>query len=264
MKNCKSSCLALVAILALAAVPALAQDVIPHGTDSWTTSGDGSSYTDLSLPAGFLDAGCPAFNGRVILAGVPIVTSPPNAFNGGDTLIERLEDATFDDKGVATTKIVVRGLHFRVADALKTGCGDWKADVGADKQQSATDMTIVRQDSTGGYFTAPISVNAVWTFTRTDGTVRTLKTSNVLTSSDQSPWQSGSCGKALATGRTTTALVDSENTGKPSLKISAQISVGFHPGFGPSCRPVVLCRGKMIDPTIHCYGPAIAAPASTF
>jgi hypothetical protein len=255
--------LALVAAAVLAAVPALAQDVIPHGTDSWTTAGDGSSYTDLSLPAGFLDPNCDAFSGRVILAGVPIVTSPPNAFNGGDTLVERLDDAVFDAKGTATTNIIVRGLHFQGTAPLKTACGDWTADVGLDKQQSTTQMTIVRQDSSGGYFTAPISVNTVWTFTRSgDGAVRTLSTSNVLTSSEQSPWQAGTCTKSLAV-KQRTALVDAGNHGKPSLKI-ASVSVGFNPGYGPNCRPVVLCRGKMIDPSIHCYSPAVAAPGSTF
>jgi len=258
--NWKRSGITLFAGLVLAAVPAVAQDVIARGTDSWKTAGDGTSYTDLSLPAGFLDRDCPAFKGRVILEGVPVVTSPSDAFNGGDTLIERLADATFDDQGVARTKIVVRGLHFQVADVLKTGCGEWKADIGLDQHQTPTEMTIVREDENGGYFTAPISVDVIWTFTRTsDKAVQTLATSNVLTSDERSPWQAGSCGKsAKAAGIRRPALVDATNQGKPALKIAA-ISRGFNPGFGPSCRPSVLCRGKQIDPTLHCYFPASLA-----
>ena len=265
IRNWKRSGSTLLAALVVATVPALAQDVIPRGTDSWRTAGDGTSFTDLSLPAGFLDKNCPAFEGRVVLAGVPIATTPAGAFYDGDTLVERLDDAVFDDKGVARTKIVVRGLHFQGADPLKTACGDWKADVGLARQQTPTVMTIVREGADGGYFTAPISVDVVWTFTRTsDGTARTLSTSNVLTSSERSPWQSGSCaGKAAAT--TQTALVDSGNQGTPSLKIATATN-GFNPGFGPNCRINSGCRGKSIDPSIHCYTPAIASytPSSSF
>jgi hypothetical protein len=255
--------IALFAVVALAAVPALAQDVITRGTDSWKTAGDGSSYTDLSLPAGFLDKNCAAFQGRVILAGVPIVTSPPDAFYGGDTLVERLDDAVFDAKGVATTNIIVRGLHFQVVDPLKTDCGDWSADVGLDKQQTVTQMTIVREDASGGYFTAPIAVDVVWTFTRSsDGAVRTLSTSNVLTSDEKSPWQSGTCSKAAAVNRRA-PLIDAHNHGKPALKV-ASVSRGFNPGYGPNCLPNVLCRGKQIDPSVHCYSPARATFSSSY
>jgi hypothetical protein len=256
----------LVAVLAVAAVPALAQDrdVIPRGTDSWKTAGDGSSYTDLNLPAGFLDKDCPAFKGRVVLAGVPVETVPADAYNGGDTLVERLEDAVFDAKGVAQVKIVVRGLHFKGADSLKTDCGEWSADVGLAKEQSPTVMTIVREDAHGGYFTAPISVDTVWTFTRSsDGAVRTLGTSNILTSDEKSPWSSDTCTKSAAAGTRRPALVKPGN-GRPALKIAA-VTHGFNPGY-VNCRPSVLCRGKQIDPSIHCYSPAsaIASPSSSF
>jgi hypothetical protein len=244
------------AIVLVAAVPALAQDVIPAGTDSWRTAGDGSSYTDLSLPAGFLDKGCAAFQGRVILAGVPIEAQPKDAYSGGDTLVERLQDAVFDANGVAQVKIIVRGLHFQGANTLKTDCGEWSADVGLAAQQSATVMTIVREDANGGYFQAPISVDTVWTFTRAaDGAVRTLTTSNVLTSDEKSPWQAGTCTKSAATGTRRPALINPSGHGKPTMKI-ASVSRGFNPGYGPGCQPVVLCRGKMIDPSIHCYSAA--------
>lgn len=259
----RSSLLLFAAIALVSAVPALAQDVIPAGTDSWRTPPDGSSYTDLNLPAGFLDKDCPAFQGRVILGGVPIEAQPQDAYSYGDTLVERLQDAAFDEKGVAQVKIIVRGLHFQGANTLKTGCGDWSADVGLAKQQSTTVMTIVREDANGGYFQAPISVDTIWTFTRaSDGAVRTLSTSNILTSDEKSPWQAGTCTKAAA-GTRRPALINPSGHGKPTMKIAA-ISRGFNPGYGPTCQPAVLCRGKMIDPSIHCYSPATAFPSSPF
>jgi hypothetical protein len=249
--------LMMLAVLVLLAVPALAQDVITRGTDPWYTAPDGSSYTDLNLPAGFLDKDCSGYQGHVVLAGVPVEAKPADAYYYGDTLVERLEDAVFDANGVAKVKIVVRGLHFKGADALKTDCGEWSADVGLAKEQTPTEMTIVRENENGGYFTAPISVDTVWTFTRSsDGAVRTLNTSNILTSDEKSPWQAGTCTKAAAVTRKP-ALINATNHGKPSLKIAA-ISRGFNPGFGPNCLPNVLCRGKQIDPSIHCYSPAIA------
>lgn len=263
-KSTRSGMLLFALLALVAAVPALAQDVISAGTDSWRTPPDGSSYTDLNLPAGFLDKDCPAFQGRVILGGVPVEASPKDAYSYGDTLVERLEDAVFDAKGVAQVKIIVRGLHFQGANTLKTDCGEWSADVGLAKQQSATVMTIVREDANGGYFQAPISVDTVWTFTRaSDGAVRTLGTSNILTSDEKSPWQAGTCTKAAGTGTRRPALINPSGHGKPTMKIAA-VSRGFNPGYGPNCVANVLCRGKQIDPSIHCYSPATSFPSSPF
>lgn len=260
----RSSLLLFAALVLVVAVPALAQDVIPAGTDSWRTPPDGSTYTDLNLPAGFLDKDCAAFQGRVVLGGVPVEADPKDAYSYGDTLVERLEDAVFDEKGVAQVKIIVRGLHFQGANTLKTDCGEWSADVGLAKEQSATVMTIVREDANGGYFQAPISVDTVWTFTRSsDGAVRTLGTSNILTSDEKSPWQAGTCTKAAATRNHRPALINPSGHGKPTMKIAA-VTRGFNPGYGPNCQVSSLCRGKQIDPSIHCYAPATSFPSSPF
>jgi len=256
------SCQRLGMMIALSAVlsaaPTLAQDrdVIPRGSDGWTTAGDGSTVAEVILPAGFLDKDCPAYHKEAVLVGVPVETSPEGAFDGADTIIERLDDATFDDKGVARTKIAVRALHFRAVDNLGTGCGEWSADVGLDKDQAVTQMTIVREDAKGGYFTAPIAVNALWTFRRTsDGAERQLRTSNVLTSEDRSPWQADSCGRAAAS---VDSVLVASGSGAGLKVAAASISRGFNPGY-VNCQPVRLCRGKVLDPAIHCYSAASAA-----
>jgi hypothetical protein len=250
--------LALSAVLSAAPTLAQDRDVIPRGSDGWTTAGDGSTVAEVILPAGFLDRDCPAYHKEVVLKGVPVETSPEGAFGNADTIIERLGDAAFDERGVATTKIAVRALHFRAVDDLGTGCGEWSADVGLDKNQAVTEMTIVREDERGGYFTAPIAVNSVWTFRRaSDGAERQLRTSNVLTSDDRSPWQSQSCSKASASAGS--VLVG----GNAGLKVAAaSISRGFNPGY-VNCQPVRLCRGKVLDPAIHCYTAASAASTAS-
>jgi hypothetical protein len=263
MGLCKTRSVAFLAVLALAALPAVAQDVIPRGSDAWKTAGGGQTYSKLSLPAGFLDANCDAVAQDVALEGVPVATSPEGAFGDADTIIERLSDAVFDEKGVATTKVVVRALHFRAADLVKSSCGDWSAEVGLAKDQASTVMTIVRESASGGTFTAPISVDAVWTFTRTsDGAVRQMSTSNLLTSDQPSPWHAGSCSKAITLTERSSAIVDSDNDARPDYKVAAR-ATSFNPGYDPACRPTVLCRGKQMDPAVHCYGVADASSVSS-
>jgi hypothetical protein len=258
MQNRKQLGGSLLAVLLLAAVPVVAQDV-PRGTDAWRTPGDGRTSTDLNLPAGFLDQGCPGYADKVVLAGVPVATSPADAYEGADTFIERLQDVTFDAKGVGTTRIVVRGLHFRATADLKTGCGDWSAEVGLASAQTPTTMTIVRDGEAGGYFTAPISVDAVWIFRRaSDNAERTLSTSNLLTTDERTPWTSATCGKSLGSAKALAAassiLVDSNNDGRPDAKIAGG-SARFNAGLDPACRPWSPCRQKGLDPTRHCYEP---------
>ena len=161
------------------------RDVIPRGSDGWRTTSDGSTYVDLTFPAGFPRRRFPAFAEKVHLKGVPVATSPAGAFADADTIVERTGDAELKD-GVTKVPVVVRALHFAAQGPLKTGCGDWDAEVGLSREQRATEMVIRQEDERGGSFTAAISVDAVWTFTPGE-TVRQLNTSNVLTSDEPTP-----------------------------------------------------------------------------
>lgn len=257
-RNWKLQGLVLLSLM-LAAVSALAQEsnVIPRGVDLWRTPGNGSTVAELHLPPGFLDKDCPAFDGEVVLEGVPVATLPEGAFGNADTVIERLNDAVFDDKGVATAKIVVRALHFRSVAPLETGCGEWMAEVGLGREQAVTKMTIVREDARGGFFTAPISVDTVWTLTRKQGkAVRTLGTSNLLVSEERTPWRSEPCPNTPAIKRPS-VIVDVNNDNKADLKVAAA-SRFFNAGWDLQCKPYSPCRGKLIDPAIHCYEPALS------
>jgi hypothetical protein len=159
----KLSVLAICAFAILLAVPAFAADrVISNGVDLWRTPGDGSSFADFSkqpIPAGFFCPGSAPFTGRIVMQGIPIASSRPGALGNADTVIERLDNATFNKKGVATTRIQMRAMQFEGVTLVKTVCGDFKAFVRLDGEQPVTQMRIVRDHEKGGRFFAPISVN---------------------------------------------------------------------------------------------------------
>lgn len=162
----KLSVLAVCAFAILLAVPAFASNrVITNGIDLWVTPGDGTTFADFSIetiPAGFFCAGSPAFTGRVPLKGVPIASG--GAVGEADTIIQRLDNATFNKKGVATTRIQMRAMQFESVGSVKTACGDFKLRVTLDGQQPVTNMRIVRDNEKGGRFFAPIWVNIKMTF----------------------------------------------------------------------------------------------------
>ena len=159
----KLSCL-VVSLVVLLAVPALAADrVIYNGIDLWQTPGNGSTFFDFAktpIPAGFFCFKSEPFGGRIAFKGVPLATSAPGALGATDTIVQRLDDAVFNRKGVATTRLQLRALNFESLAPVKTACGDFVAKVSLDGEQPITTMRILRENAKGGRFLAPIAVNA--------------------------------------------------------------------------------------------------------
>jgi hypothetical protein len=153
----------------LLAVPALAADrVIYNGIDLWRTVSNGQTYADFAqhpIPAGFFCFKSEPFSGRIPFKGVPVATSVPGALGVTDTIVQRLDDAVFNRKGVAVTRVQVRSLNFESLAPLKTSCGDFVAKVSLDGKQPITTMRIIRENAKGGRFLAPISVNVKISFT---------------------------------------------------------------------------------------------------
>lgn len=159
----KVSVLAIFALVLALAVPAVAADrVIANGVDLWRTPGDGTSFADFSkqsIPAGFFCPGSKPFTGRIVMKGIPIASNRPGALGNADTIVQRLDNATFNKRGVATTRIQMRAMQFEGLTLVKTACGDFKAFVRLDGEQPVTTMRIVRDNQKGGRFFAPIWVN---------------------------------------------------------------------------------------------------------
>jgi len=154
--------------LVLLAVPALAVDrTIYNGSDLWRTPGDGHTFADFSkqpIPAGFFCHNSESFTGRVILQGVPIATSQPGILGATDTIIQRLDNAVFNKRGVTTTRIQMRAMQFASVAPVQTSCGAFNAFLTLDGEQPITNMRIVRENQNGGRFYAPIYVNVKISF----------------------------------------------------------------------------------------------------
>lgn len=157
------------AILLLAALPALAAEPIQRGIDAWTTVPE-ATYADLQnnpLPAGFFCNEFAGFAGQIYLKGVPIMTE-----NGllprTDTLVERLDDAAFNKNGVAVTRVRLRALQLTGIENFKTVCGEYRVDVTLDGPQPLSKMRIIRENNKGGRFMVPLAVNTKIIFTRVD------------------------------------------------------------------------------------------------
>jgi hypothetical protein len=144
-----------------------AETVIRRGIDVFTTAGNGKTYFDFSydpIPAGFFCKSSKAFTGKVPFKGLPLTTDPPGQLLGADTVVERLTDATFDDRGIATTRLRFRALSMVSIAPIKTACGAFHVYVSLAGQQRVTTMSIFRTQEGGGSFVAPIAVDARITF----------------------------------------------------------------------------------------------------
>ncbi len=159
----------IVAVLALTAFPAAASvRTIDSGSDFWMTPGDGSSFAQFKhdpLPADFFCSGSSPFAGTIIMQGVPIVDSPMEKLGLADTAIQRLDQAVFDEKGVAVTRIQVRAMKFEGTRHLVNECGSFKVTLELVGEQPVTQMRIFQTSPEGGRFEAEIAVNIRIAFT---------------------------------------------------------------------------------------------------
>ncbi|MDX1997745.1 MAG: hypothetical protein SF066_08485 [Thermoanaerobaculia bacterium] len=141
---------------ALGAASASAQ-TIPAGADRWVTPANGQTY--FVFPKGDLESLCgrPA-TGALYQA---YFVGDPLAGNDWDTAVTRLDNATFNTAGVATTRIQVTALRFKSLNPVSTPCGvlTFKAELNGG--QPISTMTITKTSAKGGTFTANIPVNVV-------------------------------------------------------------------------------------------------------
>ena len=158
----------IVFLVSCFATSAFAADrVIQNGIDVWATTNDGSTYIDFAknpIPAGFFCSGSAPFTGRVALRGEPVVTGTPGALGATDTIIQRLDDAAFDKRGVAVTRIQVRALSLKSLAPIETACGNFRATASLDGVQPVTRMVITRENEKGGRFSAPLALNVKMRF----------------------------------------------------------------------------------------------------
>jgi len=163
----------LAVICALVAVsPALAGgNVIHKGVDVWMTVAGfaKTSFAKEPIPAGFFCESSQPFTGEVVFKGVPLAISPANRLGLMDTVVRRLDDAAFDAKGEATTRIQLMALSLASTQPIETSCGKYDVAVSLAGEQPTTTMHIFLSEALGGTYSAPLALNVKAVFTPVQG-----------------------------------------------------------------------------------------------
>ena len=161
--------LGILLLIASFATSAFAADrIIQNGIDVWATKGDGSTFADFAkkpIPAGFFCPESAPFTGRLTFQGEPIVTDIPGALGATDTIVQRLDNAPFNKRGVAVTRLQFRALSLKSIAPIETACGKFAASISLDGVQPITRMVITRENQNGGQFSAPLALNLKVSFT---------------------------------------------------------------------------------------------------
>ncbi len=235
----KRTLVCVLALAILAALPAAAATLhsIENGIDVWRTPGDGTSFVKFDkspIPAGFFCSKSAAFKGRIVLQGRPLATGAPGELGGADTIVQRLDNAAFDAKGVATTRIQLRALQLESVAPVKTACGDFNVRVSLSGTQPTTAMKIVRDNETSGRFVAPLKVQYRVSFSPTNGAP--AKSLELVRSFTLAPAANATWGVIEKRGnavRQTNVLVDTDGDQIPETYL-AKTSGNFQAGWTPA------------------------------
>ena len=233
----KTRTLHLFLALALSIAPAvLADGVVESGADYWRSSTDTfTSFADQPIPAGFFCDGSPMFDGRVRLEGRPLVTQPAGVLGEIDTIVHRLDDASFDADGNARTRIQLLALSLGSVAPVDVGCETpYDVTVSLDGEQPITWMTIVREEEQGGSYVAPLDLKVRVLFTPVgEGEERSIVHRIALGPGSHSVW---SFGKSLGSERTRPVTVDTDGDriADTTLPLASNFLAGVAPGAVPA------------------------------
>ena len=162
---------AVLMLVLISGSPLFAGEVVHKGVDLWMTVAGfaQTSFADQPIPAGFFCEGSQAFTGKVKFKGAPLTVEPAGSLGSIDTVVNRLDDAKFDAKGEATTRIQLMALSLVSVQPIETSCGKFNVAVNLDGKQPETLMHIFRSEAFGGTYTAPLALNVKAVFTPVDG-----------------------------------------------------------------------------------------------
>jgi len=174
MRN--SSCRIAVAAVALAlllaaAVAAEPAQPIQKGVDLWMTVAGfaRTSFAAEPIPAGFFCPESKPFTGTIAFKGEPLAAAPARGVGKVDTVVRRLDDAVFNDKGEATTRIQLMALSLVSTEPIATSCGKYDVAISLSGEQPITTMRIFRTAVLGGTYSAPLALNVKVVFTPVAG-----------------------------------------------------------------------------------------------
>ncbi len=226
----RSSALVVFALLVLAVLPAAADPMIQAGIDPWVTipEGTGVDFQHNPLPKGFFCKSSPAFTGTIWLRGVPLASDNPELARI-DTIVERLDDAVFNSRGVARTRFQVKALQLEGISTFKNRCGEYYVQLTLDGVQPITTMRIIRENAQGGRFVLPVRINSKIIFTRVDDLNQRLEFpySVTFTPSPYHRWVYRDPQDAKRVGR---ATIDTDWDTRPDTPVRG--TSNFSPGQG--------------------------------
>jgi hypothetical protein len=230
----------------LCALPIWAQD-IPAGDDAWDSLGGGATNTTLTSADWRALCGVAVGDTAVQLKGFNLAGQ-----GTADTLVTRLDNASFASGNVATVRIQLKALSM-VNDGSHP-CSPLTIRVRQDVAQNIGSMTITRTSAAGGTFTAQVPVNAIIEAVDANGNVRgSTFVSGVLGDTSPSPWAYGSGGGGISPGALATRTA------------TATTASSWKPGVDPvTQQPVRVCRrGNKVLPAWHCYQPPPPCPVKS-
>jgi len=231
-------------LVSLAGSPAFAAEPVQpvhKGVDLWMTVAGfaKTSFAAEPIPAGFFCEGSPAFTGTVAFKGVPIAMEPARSLGAIDTVVRRLDDAVFDSKGEATTRIQLMALSLVSVKPIETSCGKYDVAVSLAGEQPKTTMRIFRSEALGGTYSAPLALNVRAVFTPVAGTAgprRELRRRIDLGPGSHSVWT-----YVNASQYKNGIKIDTDGDGKPDtvLPASSNFLAGVTPAVfkSPPTRP---------------------------
>jgi hypothetical protein len=271
------ACLAL----ALAAGPACAAvESVQKGADLWMTVA-GSAQTSFDkdpIPAGFFCPTSQPFTGTVVFRGAPLAVEPAGSLGDIDTVVRRLDDAVFDQKGEATTRIQLMALSLVSLNPIDTSCGKYDVAVNLAGAQPTTTMRIFRTEALGGTYSAPLAFNVKAVFTPAGakgdkGARRELTRRIELGPANHSVWA-----YVTSPQYREGVKIDTKGDGRPDtvLPPSSNFLAGVQPSVlkdGPPARPTFTsyptdpgpqpCCGNGLCPYKSCHCAEPGTPGST-
>ncbi|MBV8199114.1 MAG: hypothetical protein JOZ15_00685 [Acidobacteria bacterium] len=249
-RNIRAAVGAAIVLASIAASAAFAAEPIRKGVDLWMTVAGmaRTSFAQEPIPAGFFCPGSQPFTGTIAFKGAPLAVTPPQGLRGIDTVVRRLDDAPFNDKGEATTRIQLMALSLVSIEPIETSCGKYDVAVSlAEGEQPVTTMRILRTDALGGTYSAPLSldVKVVFTPAGTPSARRELTRRIDLGPANGSVW-AYTTKPRYATGTT----IDTNGDGRPDTVLPAPSN------FRAGVQPAVMSKDtpkSTVEPAAGCY-----------
>lgn len=207
---------------------AFAAEPAHKGVDMWMTVAGfaKTSFAKEPIPAGFFCQDSQPFTGTVTFKGVPIATEPAKALGHIDTIVQRLDDAVFDEKGEASTRIQLLALSLESTEPIETSCGKYTVAAHLAGEQPTTTMRIFRTNALGGTYSAPLSLNVKLTFSPVAGNAGARR--ELTTRIDLGPGSNSVWAYVKAPQYKTGVKVDTDGDGRPDLELPA--ASNFLPG----------------------------------